>query len=294
MTFMTKFKNILQKQFIPVAVALAILQFTAACRTPVPSTLKIIGGTPVDSRDPLAKRVAVLVDEQGSVVCTVAPVASDVFVTAAHCVFGKELQGWTIRTGNSILSAGAKESPHSDIDRSEHDEILNVERNIMAHEHYSRALLEVLDPSSAPNDIALVKTVEPSAGTIPVPILISTSRWRVEPDLPIAIAGYGRASANDPESSGMLQKAQLKISKVSKQVTEFTAVDTAGKMGCHGDSGGPAFFIAGHQVWLVGIVSRGDRSCVKGTTVFTDLTEFWPFLDEAQRALNFRLMLPNN
>jgi secreted trypsin-like serine protease len=241
-------------------------------------------------KDPILNHVAVLVDADGSVVCTVAPIAKDIFITAAHCVFDKDLASWTIRTGRSVVASTRPDSKST----IEQGEILKVEREIMAHNDYSRGLLEVLEPMAAPNDVALVKTSEPSAGTIPVPILINSSRWSVESDLPIVVAGYGRSEASSSESSGILQKAELRISKVTKSVMEFTAVDPDGKMGCHGDSGGPAFVMAGRTVWLVGIVSRGDRACTKGTTVFTDLTEFWPFLDEAQRALNFRLMIPNN
>lgn len=280
------------KNYIYIATALIVVGLCglASCRSPETSKLKIIGGTPVNANDPVINHVAVLVDADDSVVCTVAPIAKDVFITAAHCVFDKDLSGWTIRTGRSIL-ANRKSGSRS----SKHDgEILKVERDVMAHQEYSRGLLEVLEPTAAPNDVALVKTSDPSAGTIPVPILINTSRWSVESNLPIVVAGYGRTDASSPESSGVLQKAELRISKVTKSVMEFTAVDPEGKMGCHGDSGGPAFVTAGRNVWLVGIVSRGDRACTKGTTVFTDLTEFWPFLDEAQRALNFRLMIPNN
>jgi hypothetical protein len=272
------------------------LQTVSYCgRSPDSSQLKIIGGTPVLETDSLLARVGVLVDSEGSVVCTVAPIASDIFITAAHCVYGKDLSDWTIRTGRSIIKSSTPKTPVASKAADQvSNEILMVEREIMAPAEYSRTLLEVLEPAAAPNDVALVKTTEPSAGTIPVPILKSSSRWSVESNLPIVVAGYGRSDAAEPESSGRLQKVNLKISKVRKPIMEFTAIDPEGKMGCHGDSGGPAFVTAGRGVWLVGIVSRGDRSCVKGTTVFTDLTEFWPFLDEAQTALNFRLMIPNN
>jgi secreted trypsin-like serine protease len=278
------------KNYVYVLATLLGLFGLASCRLPETSHLKIIGGTPVHANDPVINHVAVLVDPDDSVVCTVAPIAKDVFVTAAHCVFDKDLSGWTIRTGRSVVANRKTDSKST----SDQGQILKVEREIMAPQEYSRGLLEVLEPSAAPNDVALVKTSEPSAGTIPVPILINSSRWSVESNLPIIVAGYGRTDASSPESSGVLQKAELRISKVTKSVMEFTAVDPEGKMGCHGDSGGPAFVTAGRNVWLVGIVSRGDRACTKGTTVFTDLTEFWPFLDEAQRALNFRLMIPNN
>jgi len=278
------------KNFIWLLSALLGAGASQSCRSPQSSQLKIIGGTPVTMKDPILNHVAVLVDADGSVVCTVAPIAKDIFITAAHCVFDKDLAGWTIRTGRSVVASKKPDSKST----IEQGEILKVEREIMAHNDYSRGLLEVLEPMAAPNDVALVKTSEPSAGTIPVPILVNSSRWSVQSDLPIIVAGYGRSEASAPESSGILQKAELRISKVAKSVMEFTAVDPEGKMGCHGDSGGPAFVTAGRGVWLVGIVSRGDRACTKGTTVFTDLTEFWPFLDEAQRALNFRLMSPNN
>lgn len=283
-------RHVIEKRMIVLMAASLGLNGFSSCRLPEASTVKIIGGTPVSMNDPVVNHVAVLMDAEGSVVCTVAPIAKDVFITAAHCVYERDLSNWTIRTGRSVT--GQTNDKHKTF--KETAEVLKVEREVLAHKDYSRGLLEVLEPSEAPNDVALVKTSEPSAGTIPVPILINTSRWSVESNLPIIVAGYGRTDASSSDSSGVLQKVELRISKVAKSVMEFTAVDPEGKMGCHGDSGGPAFVTAGRNVWLVGIVSRGDRSCSKGTTVFTDLTEFWPFLDEAQRALNFQLMIPNN
>lgn len=282
--------HVIEKRLIILMVAAFGLADLSSCRSPEASTVKIIGGTPVSMNDPVVNHVAVLVDAEGTVVCTVAPIAKDVFITAAHCVYERDLSDWTIRTGRAVTGRNNDKFKTA----KETAEVLKVEREVLAHKNYSRGLLEVLEPSEAPHDVALVKTSEPSAGTIPVPILINTSRWSVESNLPIIVAGYGRTDASSSDSSGVLQKVELHISKVAKSVMEFTAVDPEGKMGCHGDSGGPAFVTAGRNVWLVGIVSRGDRSCSKGTTVFTDLTEFWPFLDEAQRALNFQLMIPNN
>lgn len=283
-------RHIKEKHVIMLMAAVLGLHGLSSCRSPEASKIKIIGGTPVSMNDPVVNHVAVLVDADGSVVCTVAPIAKDVFITAAHCVYERDLSGWTIRTGRSVTGQTSDEYKTAQGTA----EVLKVEREVLAHKDYSRGLLEVLEPAEAPHDVALVKTSEPSAGTIPVPILINTSRWSVESNLPIIVAGYGRTDASSSDSSGVLQKVELRISKVAKSVMEFTAVDPEGKMGCLGDSGGPAFVTAGRHVWLVGIVSRGDRSCSKGTTVFTDLTEFWPFLDEAQRALNFQLMIPNH
>ena len=86
------------------------LWLVPSCRSPIHSDLKIIGGTPVSVDDPLAARVAVLMDQEEAVVCTVAPIARDVFLTAAHCVFGKDLSGWTIRTGLSIAAESESET----------------------------------------------------------------------------------------------------------------------------------------------------------------------------------------
>ena len=264
-----------------------------SCQAPDQSKIKIIGGTPVRSDDPIAHRVAVLMDQDQSVICTVAPLTQSVFVTAAHCIHGRELDGWTIQTGLNTHDRSKQNDADQSFKSSIIPESLSIE-STMLHSHFAPNQLHSLEPTEAPYDIALIKTSQPSAGTIPVPILRNRPQRSLPTPLPIVVAGYGRTNGQDSHSKGVLQKAYLNINKFNPAVDEFTSTDLEGKMGCHGDSGGPAFYIDGKSISLIGVVSRGDGKCRKGKTVFTDLTQFWPFIAEAEDSLNFQLITPNN
>jgi hypothetical protein len=272
---------------------LGVIGSLISCQVSDQSKLKIIGGTPVRSDDPIARRVAVLMDQDQSVICTVTPLTQSVFVTAAHCIHGREIGGWTIQTGLNANERSKQNDGDQSLKSSFKPESLGIERT-MLHSLFAPNLLYSLEPTEAPYDIALIKTSEPSAGTIPVPILRNRPERPLPTPLPIVIAGYGRTIGPDASSKGVLQKASLNINKFNTAVDEFTSTDLDGKMGCHGDSGGPAFYIEGTSISLIGIVSRGDGTCRKGTTVFTDLTQFWPFITEAEESLNFQLITPNN
>lgn len=240
---------------------IAITLFLSACGQTPNSDLKIIGGVKVSANDPLATRVSALVSNKNEIRCTVAAISPSVFITAAHCVYGRNLEGWTIQSGITLDG-----------------ETLPV-ASATVHSEFSLPILySSLEPDHAPNDIAVIQTSEPTQGTIPVPILRKRPGDQAETSRNIIIAGFGRTDGASPESVGTLEETTVVITKFNKYAHEFTTQDADGKMGCHGDSGGPAFEKIGKTLTLIGTVSRGDNSCKSGTTVFTDLSEFGDFL----------------
>jgi secreted trypsin-like serine protease len=242
-----------------------------SCGQASKSYTDIIGGQTVKSGDPIAKHVAALVNDEGTVKCSVTPISESVFMTAAHCVYGRRLDGWMIQTG---LVAGKGES-------------LPVAGTIIHHD-FAAGLLYSAHPASAPNDIALIQTSSPSAGTIPVPIIRGIARQELTTPFEVTVAGYGRTVGQLSESKGVLQKVRLKVTETDSNLHEFTSEDGEGRMGCHGDSGGPAFYGEGRSIALIGIVSRGDNSCEAGATIFTDVVEFLPFINESIKGFNLR------
>ncbi len=243
--------------------ALALVGTLTGCGQRAPSKLKIIGGIAVEENDPIASRVAALVTSKHVVQCTVAALGPSTFITAAHCIYGKKLEGWTIESG---LRAGDGESLP----------VLSGE----IHTKYDPASMRTLSPDLPPNDIAIIKTSEPTRSIIPVPIIRKDLRHLTRPALKVTVAGYGRTDGLDPESTGTLQKVVLAISSFNKDAHEFTTISDEGKMACHVDSGGPAFMYIGKELTLVGTISRGDRSCTSGSTVFTDISQFREFVSE--------------
>jgi secreted trypsin-like serine protease len=253
------------------AITLFCSALATSCGPSSQAKLNIIGGETVQSDDPLARHAAALVNRDGTVKCTVTPVGPNVFATAAHCIFGRDLKGWKIQTGTT---AGDGEE-------------LPVESSIV-HRDFSSGLLYSAHPETAPNDIALIQTRSPSAGTIPVPIIRGVTRLKLNVPFDITVAGYGRTSGASATSKGVLQKVRLTVTHVDDNLHEFTAQGVDGKMGCHGDSGGPAFYRDGKTEVLIGLVSRGDNSCESGTTIFTDVIDFVPFISDSLKEFNLR------
>jgi hypothetical protein len=237
------------------AILIALSTFSS-CGAPQPSKLDIIGGTPVEEQDPLAKHVAAIVTANHTVHCSAVAIDTSTFLTAAHCIYGRNLQGWKIKSG---LKAGDEES----LDVISGD----------AHPKYDPSMMRTLTPDLPPYDLAVIKTAEAARSIIPVPIIRKQLNLFAQSELNVTVAGYGRTDGQDPMSTGRLRKASLNISGFNKVAREFTTRDDDGKMGCHVDSGAPAFMNIGKRLTLVGLVSRGDRKCSSGTTVFTDISE---------------------
>ena len=228
----------------------------AGCGPSQPSTLKIIGGSPVEEQDPVANRVVAIVRADRTVHCSAVALDRSTFLTAAHCIYGKKLDGWKIQSG---LKSGDDES----ID------IISGE----PHPKYDSAMMRTLTPDLPPYDLAVIKTATAARSIIPVPIIRKGLNHFTQSVLNITVAGYGRTEGEDPQSTGRLQKAIINISSFNEAGREFTATDEDGKMACHVDSGAPAFMLIGNELTLVGIVSRGDRKCSSGVTVFTDISQ---------------------
>lgn len=226
------------------------------------SQLKIIGGQPVTEGDPLVKHLAALVNAEAYLQCTVTAVAPDLFITAAHCVHGRDIKGWTIQSG---IEAGTQE-------------VLQVD-SASVHKQFSASILySSLTPDLPPNDIALIKTTEPSRLLTPMPIAQKKSSLQDITNKKILLAGYGRTDGADDTSLGTLQKVKLVVSRINAPAKEFLTENDDGKMGCHGDSGAPAMMQQGKTLFIVGTISRGGNSCTSGSTVFTDLSAFDDFL----------------
>lgn len=242
-----------------------VATLSACGQQPIKSDLKIIGGVAVKDNDSLANKVAALVTSKKVVQCTVVALGPSTFITAAHCIYAKKLEGWTIESG---LTVGQGESLP----------VISGE----IHSHFDPTMMRSFSPELPPNDIAIIRTSEPARSIIPVPIIRRDLSKLTQSARKVTILGYGRTIGADPESTRTLQKVSLQISSFNKEAREFTTLSEQGKMACHADSGGPAFMQIGKQWTLVGTISRGDRSCTSGTTVFTDISEFQDYVSGFQ------------
>ena len=244
-----------------VTLSLAMSGAIVACGQSGKSNLKIIGGVAVSQKESLSRHVAALVTSKKIVQCTATAIGPSTFITAAHCIYGKNLEGWTIQSG---LSPGKGET------------LTVVSGEI--HPDYDPSQMRTLSPELPPNDLAIIKTGESTRSIIPVPIIRRDLNHLTQSELKVTVAGYGRTDGTDPQSTGKLQKVSLSIESFNDEAREFSTYSEEGKMGCHVDSGAPAFMQYGEELILVGTVSRGDRLCTSGKTVYTDLSHFQDFV----------------
>lgn len=262
----------MQKVFCSTLISSLIL--LAACGVSDPARLKIINGVKVTADDPIMHHTAALVTQTGNLQCSAAAIAPNLFITAAHCVYRRDLTGWTIRVGST---AGDTET-------------LDVERAI-THENFNPALLNAEHaenaeyPVSAPNDLAIIKTTQSSGTLTPVAVITADVRAGLTAPFEITIAGYGRTEPNNRDSRGTLYKATVSVKNQNATIKEFTSQDAAMKMACHGDSGGPAFYKQSKDLVLIGVISRGTTSCDLSTTFYTDVAAFRQFIEQSSGQL---------
>lgn len=104
----------------------------------------------------------------------------------------------------------------------------------------------------------------------------------------LIVAGYGltlseaqaavnvgqglQGAAVQPRESAVLMQTQMKLREVRfperPAAGVFALSGTDGRSSCNGDSGGPAFFDSGTQLYLVASTSAGPAQCEKATAVY--------------------------
>ena len=169
------------------------------------------------------------------------------FLTAAHCVYERDVRMIIIRMGDVHLERQSIE--------------LKVSM-IVIHPDFKRATLE--------NDIAIIQTVESPSVRFPnlIPVVLPSNNYNTKTLL--KILGYGRETLEvlPNQMKHLLELRELDIIIISKDKTNYKRIPKnmfiAGNVingvcvdSCIGDSGGPCLqFIDG--VWvLVGIISCG-------------------------------------
>lgn len=173
------------------------------------------------------------------------------FLTAAHCVYERDVRMIMIRMGDVHLEKQSVE--------------LRVSV-IVIHPDFKRATLE--------NDIAIIQAVESPTNRFPnlIPVILPSNKYKIDYNTKtqIKILGYGRETFEvlPNQMKHLLELRELDIIIISKDKTNYKKIPknmfVAGNIingvcvdSCIGDSGGPCLqFIGG--IWvLVGIISCG-------------------------------------
>jgi secreted trypsin-like serine protease len=210
-------------------------------------TTSIINGTPVRKSERIYKmtaRVLILRQDIWYPVCTASIIADDLILTAAHCLNWSNSDEVRVAFDAQPLSFSMQNNPKSRVDVLAKFQTVAVEEFVI-HPLYEK--------SEYNHDMALLKL----KGTIPkgffsVPLLPQADLEMLSPKrkYQVTLAGFGMIDEDPQTESKILRKT-----KVSARFNEllFVTDQTEGTGGCHGDSGGPAYFEIKGRLFLVGV-----------------------------------------
>ncbi|XP_042665684.1 enteropeptidase isoform X1 [Centrocercus urophasianus] len=189
-------------------------------------------------------------------VCGASLVNEEWLVTAAHCVYGRQLQP---STWKAVLGL---------YDQSNMTDTLTVVQNIdqiVINPHYNKLTKD--------SDIALMHLQNKVQYTDYIqPICLPQENQQFLPGINCSIAGWGAIRYEGP-TSNILQEAEVPLilnEKCQEWLPEYTITenmicagyDMGGVDSCQGDSGGPLMSEDGNQWVLVGVTSFGYKCAV--------------------------------
>ncbi|WP_437666329.1 S1 family peptidase [Sorangium sp. So ce1182] len=238
----------------------------------------ILGGRPAMAEERLA--TVAVVDTDDVEECSGVLIAPRVVVTAAHCVVLQESSTGEITAAlgpkNLAVVAGAL-----DVAEASADQKFPL-REVVRHPAFAGAAGTMPASGLADvNDIALLLLERPVEALEPAAI---PPLWRVDEILSdrgmVVIAGYGEQGSTGADA-GALYIAETPYRE--RNGTELIAGGSGEPDGCAGDSGGPAYVIAGDQRWLLGVSARAlpsqEGGCGSGG-VYTLLPAYTPWLEQ--------------
>ncbi|XP_074716864.1 enteropeptidase [Strix uralensis] len=202
-------------------------------------------------------------------VCGASLVSDEWLVTAAHCVYGRQLKPsqW-----KAVLGL---------YDQSDMTQPSTVVRNIdqiVINPHYMKRTKD--------SDIALMHLQYKVQYTVYIqPICLPEKNQQFLPGINCSIAGWGKIM-NEGPTSDILQEAEVPLisnEKCQQWMPEYSITenmicagyDIGGLDSCKGDSGGPLTFEDGNKWFLVGVTSFGYKCALpKRPGVYVRVTMF--------------------
>lgn len=233
---------------------------------------QIINGQNVQEGDEIAKTTVAIHNLKQQFICTGSIIASNIILTAAHCIEGQPKDYAVVFERNVD---DLKLVPHA------------VE-SFVAHEGFDG---DNIFREKDTKDIALIKLAEniPSTHKV-IPFLASTSS--LKKGYQVILAGYGlnRVSQNifgelTGSGDGVLRKTKVRIQNPRYSPTEIQLDQTRNTGACNGDSGGPAYLSVNGQLFLWGVTSRGTVGCHKDV-IYTNALAHSQWIQQHIQALD--------
>lgn len=234
----------------------------------IPAAAMVGGASPAAAG--VGRSVVMILGSYGTA-CTATAIASDLLLTAAHCVQpGADYK--------LVDSAQGREPVLKDIARIERDPQFDLKR-LFAH--------------LATADVALIKLAEPLPPRIP-PVPLVGDGTSVAVGDPLVVAGYGVTVRGDGRTGGTVRAATLVVTGVpgTLQIRLFdpnTKGQSPGLGACGGDSGAPAFRDSNGNLAIIGVVSwstgpKRSAGC-GGLTGITPLVRYRAWIVDTARML---------
>ncbi|MFZ9520493.1 MAG: S1 family peptidase [Silvanigrellaceae bacterium] len=245
----------------------------------------IVGGELVEENDPIYKS-AVSLDYDGSPVCTGFVYDKRTIVTAAHCLAAGPLRGATLTVTFGSKNRQLKES------------VQVPAKQVLANGSWDRGDISRKDidpmPQFPKSDIGIIVLSEDVPDWVkPLPIKeIGT----VETGRDVILAGFGQTrelpqNASTTEFKGFLRKTRVKLSVINdagKELLWQSPEDNSRASSCHGDSGGPMYFVENDgSLTVIGVTSRSYSAALdcmqKG--VYTDVRKYVDWIKASREKL---------
>lgn len=264
--------------YIKLGTALVTSMFILACGKPSQpedeillseEQNQIIGGQEISSvADPVAKSTVLLYDTAAKAICTGSLLGNNIVLTAAHCI-GKQPQSILVLFTQNIKTA-TKENARQIAGAITHP--LWATSNKKGKDH---------------GDIAVIKYSGPTPqGYTPANIL--TNPAYLNSGSLVLLAGYGISNGITKQGSGVLRQVMTLIANSRFSSSEVQIEQRSGRGACHGDSGGPAYIVAGGNYFLWGVTSRGNQDPEDKCNqfgIYTNALVYLKWIHENARAL---------
>ncbi len=237
----------------------------------------IVGGTTVSSTSlDGAGTVALVINVTGGqAICTGSLLATDIIVTAAHCV--------TSDTGGTVTASNISIIFGKDIRAS--NRIVVKATGVLKNTKYNPRA-----SGNDQNDIAIINF----RGGLPSgyrPATMLSSKSSIATGSSAVLIGYGvNTMAGGGSGEGILREVTVQVADGKFAKTEILLDQRNQKGACHGDSGGPAFARASNgQLLLWGVTNRGNPDSAPDDcahySVYTRISAQAPFVNSASKTL---------
>ncbi len=200
----------------------------------------IVGGDRVYQSEPDANRVVLLFNTEGAI-CTAAPIARDVLLTAAHCALST-IEKYVVVYYSSLTCESGFDITNL--------QMVGLVKELVVHEAYS----DSAPASQLKGDLALVFLSKDIPVNYPIyriadPNLVNSSNF-------LKLYGYGSVGYGK-RGSGIMRKTELPAVsyKIDRTDQKVYVDQSAGNGVCSGDSGGPGLVDINGEFQILGVNS---------------------------------------